>query len=246
MVNYAEVSLVRGLAWLAEAQAAISHNLANVDTANFKRRAPQAIAAQNDFAAVLGSRLPTVRYQEHTNWQPGNSRETGHRLDVALDGQSWFRVQDAGGRVFYTRDGSLQIDKDGRLVTANGMSYLDQAGQPIQLGAGEDTPNELAIAPNGSLTDPLTGQTWGPLGVWKLADTNSLTPAGTGLFTDPSGQQAQLVADGVQQGYQEGSNVDSLQELVQMIVVQRSFAGTQRALSGVGRMQESLINNMLR
>jgi hypothetical protein len=54
------------------------------------------------------------------------------------------------------------------------------------------------------------------------------------------------VATGVQQGFLEGSNVDSLQELVQMITVERSFTATQKALSGIGRLQENLITNILR
>jgi len=57
---------------------------------------------------------------------------------------------------------------------------------------------------------------------------------------------ATQAADGVQQGFLEGSNVDSLQELVQMITVERSFTATQKALSGIGRLQENLITNILR
>ncbi|MBL8753783.1 MAG: flagellar biosynthesis protein FlgC, partial [Planctomycetes bacterium] len=59
-------------------------------------------------------------------------------------------------------------------------------------------------------------------------------------------QRARPAGDGVQQGFLEGSNVDSLQELVQMISVERSFTATQKALSGIGRLQENLITNMLR
>ena len=68
----------------------------------------------------------------------------------------------------------------------------------------------------------------------------------SGLYEYDSLQAPVQANNGVQQGYLEGSNVDSLQELVQMILVQRSFAATQRALTGVGQMQSSLINNMLR
>ena len=79
-----------------------------------------------------------------------------------------------------------------------------------------------------------------------MRDPNALVPVGSGNFQDPGKQKLEVVSDGVRQGYQEGSNVDSLQELVQMIVVQRSFTATQKALGSVGRMQESLVQNLSR
>jgi flagellar basal body rod protein FlgG len=246
MTHYAEMALVRGMNWLAEAQAAIAHNLANVDTAAFKRRSSMALPAAEDFEAVLGTQLPTIRYGERTDWRAGGTRETGHRLDVALGLDSYFRVQDARGRVFYTRDGKLQLDRDGRMVTAEGLRYLDQNGSPIQLSDGEGSPADVSIAPNGQITDPKTGRTWGTLGIVRLPDAQALQPLGNGLFEDLHGQVPAPVADGLQQGARENSNVDSLQELVQMIIVQRSFSATQRALNGVGRMQDLLIENLSR
>src|SRR5262245_1040513 len=246
MTGYAETALIRGLQYLAETQAAIAHNLANVDTAGFKRRAPMAIADSQSFATLLGERLPLVRYGERTDFTLGNAHETGNRFDVALGQDAWFRVQDDKGRVFLTRDGHLQLDRDGRLVTHGGLRYLDQAGNPLQLNTGDTQPNEVAIAPNGQLSDPTTGQTWGPIGIFKVPQPQALVPQGAGLFSDPKNQQLEFSAAGAQQGYQEASNVDSLQELVQMILVQRSFAATQRALGGMGRMQDRLIDNVNR
>lgn len=246
MSSYAETSLVRGLSWLAEAQAAIAHNLANVDTANFKRRTSVAHAANEDFATVLAARLPTVSYGERTDFRPGNSRETGNRLDVALDGSALFKVRGPDGRQFYTRNGQMQIDVDGYLVTRDGLRYLDQGGAPIQLGNGGQPPADIAFTPNGTIHDPLTGQRWGPLAVVELPRVDALQPAGRGLFVDPLNQRATFAAAALQQGYLEGSNVDSLQEMVQMIAVERSFSATQRALTGVGRMQSSLIQNVSR
>ena len=67
-----------------------------------------------------------------------------------------------------------------------------------------------------------------------------------GLYVDPNNQRTTPAGDGLQQGFLEGSNVDSLQELVQMIAVERSFAATQKALSGMTRLQDNLITNILR
>ncbi len=246
MSRYAELALVRGLNFLAESQAAIAHNLANVDTAAFKRRAPIAAADSMSFDTVLGQQLPMVDYREGTDFRVGGTRETGSRLDVALAEGTWLRVQDPKGRTYLTRDGQMQFDNEGYLVTHGGLRYLDQTGSPLQLNAGGATPNQLDIAPNGQVSDPTNGQTWGPLGIFKVPDQQALTPQGAGLFVDAKNQQLELAPGGLQQGYRETSNVDTLQELVQMILVQRSFSATQRALTGVGRMQDALIQNVSR
>jgi flagellar basal body rod protein FlgG len=246
MSGYAETALVKGMHFLAESQAAISNNLANLETASYKRRTPVALESASSFERVLGERMPTVRYGEVSDWKQGSLRETGSQLELALSEGSWLRVQDGKGRVFLTRDGQMQLDSQGGLVNNEGFRYLDQNGSPILLGTGEQSPTELSISNSGQISDPTTGQVWGPLGVFKVRDPNALVPVGSGNFQDPGKQKLEVVSDGVRQGYQEGSNVDSLQELVQMIVVQRSFTATQKALGSVGRMQESLVQNLSR
>lgn len=246
MGGYAEQCLVRGLGYLAEVQSSIAHNLANVDTTSYKRRAAYAQRSEQSFHSLLDANLPTIRFTETTDLRPGTQRETSNRFDVALDGPFYLRVQGENGRTYYTRNGQLAIGAGGRLTTRDGMSLLDVNGQPIQVGTGDTTPSELAISPNGTISDPSTGQSWGPLAVVKLADPGMLVPRGNGLYADPANQKTLQAADGVQQGYLEGSNVDSLQELVQMITVERTFTATQRALSGVTRMQETMIDQMLR
>ncbi len=246
MSRYAETALVRGLNYLAETQAAISHNLANVDTASFKRRAPQAVLAGESFDTMLGARLPMIRYAENTDFSVGNTHDTGNRFDIALAENTWLRVQDPKGRTYLTRDGRMQLDNAGYLVTANGLRYLDQTGNPIQLADAEGAPSEMTIAANGQIADPQSGRVWGPIGVFKVPNQNALLPQGSGLFVDTAAQRLELQPSGLQQGYQEGSNVDSLQELVQMILVQHNFAATQRALGSVGRMQDRLIETINR
>jgi flagellar basal-body rod protein FlgF len=246
MQSYAEISLVRGLSWLAESQAAIAHNLANVETTAFKRRAASAGRTAQDFESVLAAKLPTVRYEERTDFRTGSFRETGGRFDIALDDGLFLRVQDPAGRAFYTRNGAMRVDATGQLITADGLRFTDQNGLPIVLGTGEEAPAEVSIAPNGTITDGQSGRSWGPLAIFRLPDASALQPVGNGLFAAPAGLQATPAQTGLRHGYLEGSNVDSLEELVQMIIVERGFAATQRALTGVGRMQQDLIDNVLR
>jgi flagellar basal-body rod protein FlgF len=245
VTGYGEIALVRGLSFLAEKQAAIANNLANVDTTSFKRRATQAVGDQK-FHSMLDREMTAVDYSERTDLQRGTIRETGNKFDVAIDGPSWMRVQDDRGRQFYTRNGQLQLDTQGRLTTRDGLKVLDQGGQQIQIGTGEDVPAEITFSPNGTIANPMTGQTWGPIALVTLPDQSTLSPVGKSLYVDAKDQRGIQAGDGLQQGFLEGSNVDSLQELVQMITVERSFTATQKALSGIGRLQENLINNMLR
>jgi flagellar basal body rod protein FlgG len=246
MTGYAESALVRGISFLADKQAAIANNLANVDTTSFKRRFAVAQESRQDFQSMLEEQLSTITYSEKSDLGRGIIRETGNNLDLAFDGPLWMRVQNAAGATFYTRNGELQIAGDGKLVTRDGLSVLDQNGVPIQIGTGGDAPSQITISPNGRIQDPTTGQVWGPIAVVSLPDSDALTPIGKSLYVDSKKQQPTQVSDGVQQGFLEGSNVDSLQELVAMIAVERSFTATQKALSGIGRIHDNLIDNILR
>lgn len=246
MPRYSETALVRGLHFLGEAQSAIANNLANLETSSYKRRSPVAATSSTAFSRVLDQRLPTVRYGEVADFQPGSVRETGNPMEIALSEGTFLRVQDQKGRTYLTRDGQLSIDSQGRLVTSEGLRYLDVNGNPIQFGVGTESPTSLVISSSGQVGDSQLGTAYGQLGLFRVPDTSKLVPVGSGNYEDLGKQKLEPMQTGVQQGYREGSNVDSLQELVQMIVVQRSFSATQKALGSVGRMQDNLVANLNR
>ena len=235
-----------GLTFLAEKQASIANNLANVDTSSFKRRTAIAEGSGDRFHTMLDSRMSTVGYREQSDMQRGTLRETGNKLNVAIDGPEWMRVQNSNGGEFYTRNGQLNIALDGYLTTRDGLRILGKDGSPILLGGGEATPTDLTFSPNGTISDQQTGQTYGPIALVALPDPEALMPVGRGLYTDPKNQGGKQGVTGLQQGFLEGSNVDSLQELVAMITVERSFSATQKALTGMDRLQGNLITNILR
>lgn len=267
MASYGEIALVRGMKYLADSQAAIANNLANIDTSSFKRRMSVAEPTSSSFFQLLNSKLPVVGYRECAAWEQGNTRETGNSFNIALDDPldengkprtGFLKVRDDKGNEFFTRDGDMQLDPQGRLVTRHHMRYLDQDGREILLLGDKGAPGTISVSPNGTISDPVSGQTWGPLGLYappkdakdgsaRQAALDSLTPVGNGLYTTSDPQALQAAPDVVvRQNQLEGSNVDSLQEMVRMITVQRTFGASQRALSGIGRMQESLATNMLR
>jgi flagellar basal body rod protein FlgG len=245
VTDYGETTLVRGLSFLADRQAAIANNLANVDSSAYKRKLSVA-TPQRGFDSMLGREMEAVAYAERTDRQPGVVRETGNLYDIAIGGDDWLRVQDDKGKTFYTRNGQLRVGVNGYLETRNGKQVLDTSGQPISLGNAETLPAEIRISPNGTISNPTNNQTWGPIAVAQLPEPEALVPVGEGLYVDPKNQRATLGGDGLQQGFLEGSNVDSLQELVAMITVERNFAATQRALTGLGRIKDNLVSNILR
>jgi len=246
VTDYAENSLVRGLSFLAEKQATIANNLANVNTTGFKRSTAVAADARGAFHSMLNERLAAVDFVERRDLGVGTIRDTGNRLDVALEGRQWLQVQDQDGGQFYTRNGQLRISAAGKLVTGDDLELLDTTGRPIVVNAGGNAPSDLVISPNGAIANPETNAQIGRLSLVELPNPQDLNPVGRGLFRDPTNQQPTQAAQGLRQGALEGSNVDSLQELVAMITVERSFAATQRALKGVNQLQENMITQMLR
>lgn len=246
MTGYSQNSLVSSLSFLAEKQATIANNLANVNTASFKRRTAVAQESEGAFRSLLDDRLSSVEFTERTDFVAGSINETGNRLDVAVEGQQWLRVADKDGAQFYTRNGQLQISREGTLTIGAGLELLDIGGQPIKIGTGPDAPTDLAISPNGTVSNPETNAQLGRLALVTLPKPQDLKPVGRGLYADPKAQPATQAASGLRQGALEGSNVNSLQELVAMISVERSFAATQRALKGVNQLEENMISQMLR
>ena len=246
MAGYGENALVRGLTFLAEKQASIANNLANVDTSSFKRRTAIAQSTGDRFETMLTDKMSAVDYVEQSDMSRGTLRETGNKLDIAIDGPEWLRVRNEAGAEFYTRNGQLNIATDGFLTTRDGMRVLGNDGGPIQLGAGDAAPTDLTFSPNGTITNQATNQKYGPMAMVTLPNPEALVPVGRSLYMDPKKQEGTQGVSGLQQGFLEGSNVDSVQELVAMITVERSFSATQKALSGMDRLQENLITNMLR
>lgn len=245
MADYSELALVRSLNFLAESQGSIAHNLANVGSTSYKRRI--ATAEQDDgFASTLQTMLPTVAYRETTDQADGAKQFTDESLHVALQGDGFFRVK-SGNNTYLTRFGEMQVDSQGFLSTPNGHRYLDRDGSEINLSADGVSPAALLISPDGSITDGAAGaQTLGRLGVVTVDRPDLLQPAGTSLYRVPEQTPLKPAAARVEQRALEQSNVDSLSELINMIVVQRSFEATSRTLRTLDELKSSFVTAMNR
>lgn len=245
MADYSEIALVRSLNFLAESQGSIAHNLANASSTAYKRRV--AIAEQDrGFASMLQTTMPMVAYRETTDQADGAKTFTDQGLHVALQGDGFFRVKTGAGE-YLTRFGELSVDSQGFLSTANGHRYLDANGSEISLAAEGVAPSSLLISPDGSITDGRdSSQTIGRLGVFTVDRPDLLEPAGTSLYRVPAQMPLKPSVARVEQRALEQSNVDSLSELINMIVVQRSFEATSRTLRTLDELKSAFVTAMNR
>ncbi|HUG59315.1 MAG TPA: flagellar basal-body rod protein FlgG [Candidimonas sp.] len=233
----------------------ISNNLANVNTTGFKRsravfeelmyqtiRQPGAqVGAANQLPSGLqiGTGVRTVATERiHTQ---GDLKNTGSDLDIAIQGKGFLQVEMPDGSFAYTRDGSLQVDQNGQLVTAGGYPIQPPINIP-------DNAQTITIARDGtvSVTQPGAVGTNVEIGQLQLStfiNTTGLQSVGENLYveTDASGPAnfAQPGLDGaglVLQQYNETSNVNVAEELVNMITTQRAYEMNSKAIQTSDQM----------
>ncbi len=240
----------------------ISHNLANVNTNGFKRdRAVfEDLLYQNQRqvggASSQDTQLPTglnvgtgVRVvATEKNYSQGNLTQTGNSLDVAVNGRGFFQVLMPDGSFTYTRDGSFKLSFTGELVTASG--YRVQPGINIPDGA-----QGVTIGNDGVVSALLPGQTAptqiGTLQLTDFVNPAGLQPKGENLLAETaSSGPAQTGNPGISglgtllQGSLESSNVNVVEELVNMIETQRAYEMNSKAISTTDQMLQYVSNNL--
>ncbi len=212
-----------GAKQILEQQATTSHNLANVSTTGFR-------AQLDTFRAVpvVGPGLPTrafvVDSTVGSDFRAGPIQQTGRDLDVAIQGKGWLAVERADGSEGYTRAGSLKINENGQLQTQSGMNVLGDGG-PISI-----PPNvRITIAKDGTISTVDSGTTPGAtidLARLKLVnpDEANLVRGEDSLFVTKDGEPLEADAGvNIVGGAVEGSNVNVVDAMVNMISLSRQF-----------------------
>jgi flagellar basal-body rod protein FlgF len=212
-----------GASHVLQQQAAVSENLSNANTPGFR-------AALNTFRAVpiVGEGLPTrtfvVDSTAGADFSPGVLQQTGNKLDVAVQGAGWLAVIGADGKEAYTRNGSFKITSNGVLQTHSGLNVAGDSG-PITIPA--DT--EVTIAKDGTISTVPSGTKAASVvvvGRLKLVNPpiTQLERGGDGMFRLKDGTSAQADAKvEVASGSLEGSNVNTIESMVNMISLARKF-----------------------
>jgi len=240
----------------------ISNNLANVNTTAFKRdraafetlayqtvTAPGA-ASTTESKYATGLNLGTgVRIQgTATITTQGAMQTTNNSLDLALDGDGYFQVQMPGGTLGYTRAGNFSRSAEGQLVTSEG--YQVMPGITIPEGT-----TQVTIGPDGTVSATLPGQTTpaqiGQIQIASFPNPAGLQAKGDNYLTETAASGvanmgvAGLEGRGqVRQGMLEGSNVNVVEELVDMIETQRAYEVNSKMIKSTDEMLQYANQNL--
>ena len=236
---------------------AIANNLANVNTVGFKRdrvvfedlfyqvdAQPGAQSADNTVSngVQLGNGTRLVGTQKvFTN---GNLQTTSQPLDVAISGAGFLQVRRPNGEPAFTRAGQLQVDANGTLTNAQGLALVPQITVPANATA-------ITIGENGMVSATVAGST-APTELGQLTLTSFVNPAGLlalgeNLFSETAasgnaneGRPGDGAFGKLKQGALEGSNVQVVEEMVDMIAAQRTYEMNTKVLSAADNMLQYL------
>lgn len=222
----------------------VANNLANASTdgykadrVSFQDTLTQTLYSNGGQGELLGSvGMGPAPAQESTDFQLGNMRQTGNTLDLALPNPNAMLTVQRGNQILYTRSGSLTLDGGRNLVTQEGDAVLDNRGNRIEI-----PPGTIQIGADGtvSVTDPSAGnasQTVAQLGIV----TGNFTKAGNNLY---SGNRVQSDANPrVTSGTLEGSNVNSISAMVDLIRIGRLYDLQQKSATSEDQMSSKLLD----
>ncbi|MEQ6884812.1 flagellar basal-body rod protein FlgG [Salicola sp. Rm-C-2C1-2] len=251
-----------GLAAQDKQLSTISNNLANVNTTGFKRdranfqdlmyqteRQPGGLSSQNT-ELPSGLQLGTgVRVaatsKEHTQ---GDMKVTDQSLDMAIDGEGFFRVLKPDGEVAYTRNGEFQLNSEGTIVTPNGNPLEPNINVP-------ENATSITVGRDGTVSAKIANQPepqqLGQIDLANFVNPQGLQAVGSNLYQETAASGDPLVGEAgvdgigtIEQGMLEGSNVEVVEEMVNMITTQRAYEMNSKVVSTSDQMLQFITQNL--
>jgi flagellar basal-body rod protein FlgG len=243
----------------------ISNNIANINTTGFKKNraefkdliyqevsanpqnvdTPGIVENANTKVLVGTGVKPSSTVKE---FKQGDLQQTGQKLDMAIYGEGFFQVRKADGLLAYTRDGSFKLSKDGSIVTSNGQ--ILEPGFNIT-----DDFTDIMISRDGVVTGKTySGDTveLGTIELAKFINPAGLKPIGDNLYVETEVSGAPILGNAgtegfgeINQGFLESSNVDIVEEMINMITAQRSYEINSKTVKTVEEML-TIANNLKR
>jgi len=236
----------------------ISNNIANLRTTGFKKQTAafqdliyehvRRVGAQaSDQGTILpvgvdiGGGVKTVGTPR--SMTQGTLSQTGNDLDLAISGEGFFKILMPDGTFQYTRDGTFQMDNQGRVVTAQGNPVQPTITIPNNAsGISVSEQGQVSVTLPGSSTSSIIGQ----IGVTRFINKAGLQPVGSNQFTEtPSSgppQDGTANAEGygkITQGSLEQANVDVVSEMSDLIAAQRAYEMNAKVISAADQMMQS-------
>jgi flagellar basal-body rod protein FlgG len=221
----------------------ITNNLANLNTPGYKKDKMSfeslLSGAANPPVVPQGTTADPVLLKENNyiDFATGPTNKSGNPLDLALDGDGFFAVTTPDGTA-YTRQGNLRSSADGTLVTVDGYPVQGVGGAAISIKG-----SKVVIDAKGGVT--VDGTQVGTISVVDFDKPYTLTKTGGAMFvpadpkTPPQASKAQ-----VQQGFIEGSNVESISEMVQLIETNRYFEACTKVIKSFDDMTSKAANDL--
>ncbi|MDX1635607.1 MAG: flagellar basal-body rod protein FlgG [Marinobacter sp.] len=240
----------------------ISNNLANVNTTGFKRdravfqdllyqinRQPGGLNTENSelpSGLQLGTGVRVVGTAKQ--FTQGNLQVTEQPLDMAVNGRGFFQVLMPDGEVAYTRDGQFQLNSDGDVVTPDGYLLEPNINVP-------ENATTVTIGKDGTVSAVVDNQAapvnLGEVTLVDFVNPQGLQAIGNNLFRqtnasgDPTEGEPGIAGLGtVEQGMTEASNVEVVEELVNMITTQRAYEMNSKVVSATDQMLQFITNNI--
>jgi len=236
----------------------ISNNIANLRTTGFKKQTAafqdliyehvRRVGAQaSDQGTILpvgvdiGGGVKTVGTPR--SMTQGTLSQTGNDLDLAMSGEGFFKILMPDGTYQYTRDGTFQMDNQGRIVTAQGNPVQPTITIPNNAsGLSVNEQGQVSVTLPGSSGNTILGQ----IGVTRFINKAGLQPVGSNLFTETASsgppQDGTANAEGygkITQGSLEQANVDVVSEMSDLIAAQRAYEMNAKVISAADQMMQS-------
>lgn len=242
----------------------MTNNLANANTTGYKKEGTtsrtfadeMAIRLKDTSVYGLGARIGEITYgvhlgQVYTDYTEGAFRVTDNSTDFALDGDGFFAIaftdKEGNTSVKYTRDGSFTVNVDGYLVTKDGDYVLNATGATNGDPAEE---NFIRLDPNAKITVNQLGyifqneQIVGTLGIVDFDNYDYIEKYGENLYNLLDGGNRIASNAKIEQGVLETSNVNVINEMVNMITIQRAYEAGQKVITSIDGTLDKAVNSV--
>ncbi len=239
----------------------IAHNLANVNTTGFKKTRPEFQDLMYQTLKVSGTSTdPNIQEASEIqvgngavpvattrNFSQGDIQPTNNQLDFAIQGEGFFEIRRPDGTFGYTRDGTFKVSAEGTLVTSQGYSVEPGITIPA------DT-TSITVSPDGTVEAATVGSTTptqiGQMEMAKFVNPGGLRAIGDDLYVETPASGAPITGTATSEGFGEimqshleSSNVDVVEEMVNMITAQRAYEINSKTIKTVDDML-TIANNI--
>ena len=221
-------------------QEAVANNLANASTPGYKKSdvfIRELSRAEARHQVKKSDWQQPMDIEQFTDYQQGSFDRTGNPLNLAIDGDGFFMIQLPNGERGLTRSGSFVVDANGLLAVPGGGVVLGDGG-PIEVGN-----EKITVAATGEIS---AGNIQvGQIVPVTVADLTELPKVGGSLYLVPKDAQLiRLPQSTIQQGFLEASNVDTVREMIEMIISFRAYEANARAIESQDQSLSQLLSKV--